>query len=116
MLCPKTLRWENKKWLLEQREQPCVFTGSTETEASHIRIGSHSGTGQKPPDYSVLPVHFQIHRDIHNQGELSTYLRMMNENPLVLAEALRSMAKVRCMKWLAEKGQQGEALNVLFAP
>ncbi len=113
MLNPKTTKWRNKKWLLAQRDMPCVYSGSSEVEAAHIRLGSHAGLAQKPDDWLTISLAANLHRQQHSQGELSFHLQMANEYPHTLMEMVRSYAKMRCVTWLLKNGQEREALDVL---
>jgi hypothetical protein len=50
-------------WLLTQ---PCIITGRSEIERSHIRRGAYgAGMGKKPSDYFCIPLYWDIHKELH---------------------------------------------------
>lgn len=113
MLLPKPKQHRDKQWLLAQREMPCMFTGASEVEVAHIRLGSHAGTGQKPSDYATVPLHYALHKEQHRTGEKSFYLSHFKEYPSVMMECVLSFAKLRYLEYLAENGREQEIMEVL---
>jgi hypothetical protein len=115
VLIPKSPPLRDKAFLLSLRETPCVFTRSTEVEASHIRKGTNTGGGAKPHDFYCLPLHYELHRELHRVGEITFYQERIKEDPHVMMEMVLAYSKLRYMKWLAENGRKDEVLHVLFA-
>ena len=109
----KTITHRDKQWLLEQRNQSCIFSGSDTVEVAHIRKGANAGLATKPHDYLTLPIHYELHRDQHQHGEMSFYLKMANEFPLVLMEMVRAFAKLRYLAWLVKNKRNTEAIELL---
>jgi hypothetical protein len=73
-----TLR--SSKYLEYIRSQPCEISGRTnDVVAHHVRIGFF-GTGIKPSDYRCVPLHHQLHQELHHIGE-KTYWKNWETDP-----------------------------------
>lgn len=109
----KTKRHEDKKWLLEQRKHPCLFTGKTDVEVAHIRNGSNAGTGRKPDDYYTVPIAWSIHREEHQHGSVRTFLKYFGMYPLSLFSVVRAYARLQYVCYLVATGREDEAIDLL---
>jgi hypothetical protein len=79
----------DRAWLDHLRTQPCICLGiSGESEPAHI--GS-AGRGLKSPDDEALPLHYSVHRDCHQYGEMSILRKYLPDD--VLRAALRALAR-----------------------
>lgn len=74
------LRYNDEVYLQHQRNfGTCLACAKyLPTEPSHIRFGSHAGTGQKPPDYLTLPLCHDCHMELHQKGEGTFYQENLN--------------------------------------
>ena len=109
----KQKRHEDKSWLLAQRELPCIFTGSDQVEACHVRKGTNTGKSQKPHDYFTLSLDYRLHREQHSIGEISFWQKYLNEYPLVMMEMVLAFAKLRYLVWLTNNNREKEAIDML---
>lgn len=69
---------------------PCLVCGSSHsTEAHHLLRGVVRGMGRKADDSKVIPLCSRHHRDLHQDGNETTYLaRYGIINPVAVADAL----------------------------
>lgn len=109
----KTEKHRDKKWLMHQRQSPCVFTGSDTVEVAHIRKGTNTGISQKPHDYYTLPIDYRLHKEQHQHGEITFYQTQANEYPLTTIEAFLAMSKLSYLVWLVREGREKEAIDLL---
>lgn len=109
----KTKRHEDTKWLRELRKLPCLFTGRTDVEAAHIRKGAKAGGAEKPHDYFAIPLWFKIHREEHQHGSVTTFLKYFGMYPIALFDVVRGYAKYRYLSYLVATGREDEAINLL---
>lgn len=92
----QTKREEDPSHLAFIRLLPSAVSGRVPCEACHIRIGSavhrkkHTGLGQKPDDWWVLPLTADEHREQHSGAELE-FWRRHGIDPFELAIALYSV-------------------------
>jgi hypothetical protein len=69
LMFPKRVKIRDRKHLDFVKTLPCCVTLiEGETEPAHIRLGTDGGTGLKPSDNCVVPLHFSEHRRQH-EGE-----------------------------------------------
>ena len=61
----------DKDFIVWVRKQPCVISGAIQdVEAAHVRrVSAGAGTGIKP-EYNAIPLHRDVHREQHAQGEV----------------------------------------------
>lgn len=104
---------EDKKWLIELRSHPCLFTGKTEVEAAHVRKGAHAGMKQKPHDYFAIPLHFAIHREEHQHGAVTTFLKYFGMYPTALFDVVRGYARLQYLCWLVKMGKEKKAIKLM---
>lgn len=83
----KPQKVRNKAHLKFIRSLPCLYSGGSPTEACHIRLGSHTGMGQKPGDDLTVPYTHEVHMRQH-QGEKTFY---RNEEGLLKARELAGL-------------------------
>ena len=92
----------DRKWLDFLQTQPCIVTGLKGAEPAHLRLLGAGGTGVKPPDNLVLPLHHELHRRQSTEGEGAVWLWCANEYPEFYFRLLRDEAKRRYQMWRAE--------------
>lgn len=64
-------RWRSRKYLDWVKSQQCVMCERRADDPHHIKGEGHmSGAGLKAPDYCVIPVCREHHREIHERPEL----------------------------------------------
>lgn len=82
---PKDKRSPEEKTYFEWlRGQPCAVTGRFESERSHIRrLKYGAGTSRKPPDWFCIPMHPDLHRQLH-KGDRTWELRFGRQETYLL--------------------------------
>lgn len=114
MQIPKNPRHEDKKWLILQREFPCIFTCKRNVvEVDHLNKFTGRGTGYKSHDYWTNPIWFEIHREKDTHGELTTFSKYMNLNAQTMMDTLKAYGELRYLRWLAQTDRDDEALVIL---
>jgi len=99
VLLKKNKPHRNRAYLDWLREQPCVFTGRSPRDPAHIRMGADGGMGMKSSDFYALPVCPEYHRDQHQHGEATFWVRMMNEHTEAVMALIRDGARWRYEEW-----------------
>lgn len=76
------------------RQLSCVVTGRRPVEAHHLLRGPGivRGIGFKAEDKWAIPVHAEIHREIHALGNDQAYLERYGINGTALAQDLWNMS------------------------
>lgn len=70
------------------RKLPCCVSGRTSSVvAHHVRIIGGGGTGLKPSDYLTVPLDFNYHRELHDNGEANFWMG----HKLVPADVIENM-------------------------
>lgn len=73
-------------WL---RIQPCLLTGYVgDSEPAHIGT---AGKGLKSPDDEAIPLHYTLHREAHQKGEMKMLRERAPDD--VLRAAFRALAR-----------------------
>ena len=68
----RSSRWRSQAHLAFVRGFSCCVCHSTvNIEAAHVRLGSHTGMGQKPDDWQVVGLCRKCHAEQHRLGEAS---------------------------------------------
>lgn len=72
----------DKDFLVWVRKQPCVLTNATrDIEAAHVRrVAAGAGTAIKP-EYNAIPLHREVHRVQHAQGEVGCLEKFLPDHP-----------------------------------
>lgn len=106
----RSSRWRSKAHENHVKSHECVAcTSEADIEGAHVRIGSHTGLGQKPHDWLMVPLCARCHRTAglsqHNDGELS-FWRKLGKDPFAIIEALikTSPKKAEIMQERASRG------------
>jgi hypothetical protein len=80
------------------RDHACVVCDSEgPIECAHVRLGSHTGMGQKPDDWRCVPLcggPEGCHQKQHTMGE-ETFWRKAKKEPQLFIEALIRTSPVR---------------------
>ena len=106
----------DEDYLAWVRRQPCARTGSDNgVVAAHVRRAGHAGTGFKPT-YSAIPLHDDLHRLQHQQGESAVadtgwWDRQAYEHAKRWAcERLRDEFGVDSLTWIDPRGLRDWAM------
>lgn len=91
----------DRAWLDFLQTQPCIVTGKEGAEPAHLRLLGAGGTGQKPPDNLVLPLHWELHRYQSEVGEPRAWLEWAQEYPSFYFRLLQFRAKMWHQMWRA---------------
>jgi hypothetical protein len=88
----RSSRWRCKAHENHVKSHECVScTSQADIEGAHVRIGSHTGMGQKPHDWLMVPLCVRCHRTLpaaqHNDGEV-TFWRKLGKDPFAIIEEL----------------------------
>lgn len=63
-------RWRSQAHCNFVRSHACSACGSTAAiEVAHVRLGSHTGLGQKPDDWRTVSLCHECHTQQHRVGE-----------------------------------------------
>lgn len=87
---PRKREGMSEKHLEMIRQLPCVVTGRRPVEAHHLLRGPGivRGMSIKAQDRWAIPVHVEIHREIHKLGNDEAYLDKHGINGTALAQDL----------------------------
>lgn len=84
----RSSRWRSKAHENHVRSHECVScTSQADIEGAHVRIGSHTGMGQKPNDWLMVPLCHTCHQHQHTVGEMSFWVEV-GKDPHAIIEAL----------------------------
>ncbi len=84
----RSSRWRSRAHESHVRSHECVAcTSQAEIEGAHVRIGSHTGIGQKPHDWLMVPLCRNCHRHQHAVGEMSFWVEA-GKDPQKIIQAL----------------------------
>lgn len=84
----RSSRWRNRAHENHVRSHECVScTSQADIEGAHVRLGSHTGMGQKPNDWLMVPLCHQCHTHQHLVGEASFWVEV-GKDPYAVIEAL----------------------------
>jgi 5-methylcytosine-specific restriction endonuclease McrA len=97
-------RWRSPAHCRFVTSHACCACGSTTAiEAAHVRIGTHTGMGQKPDDWRVVSLCNECHTRQHNIGEVS-FWRGIDREALVAAFITASPKRREIFDAMREKG------------
>lgn len=90
MMCPKPPKpIRDKAHLAFVAGLPCCITGRTDgVQAHHLLKTSEKCMGRRSGDDKVIPLHHEMHTDLHRGGDETAFLRWYCIDPLDLARAL----------------------------
>lgn len=94
----------DRKYLDFLRTQRCIVSGRLGRSGLSCVDPCHVGTagkGIKSPDDEALPIHHDIHVEMHQKGEMSTLRRLLPD--AILREALRAYAREMYRQWLSSR-------------
>ena len=75
------------------RQHACVICdASAPIEVAHLRLGTHTGMGQRPHDWSATPLCKSCHARQHVEGEATFWA---GKDPHAIIEALIRTSPVR---------------------
>jgi len=81
----KSRTFRNQHYLKFIRNCNCIFEEcKNDIHAHHVRL-DHFGMGQKPSDYRTLPVNGFRHRELHDKGEGSYFLKHKKSHYILIA-------------------------------
>lgn len=90
----RSSRWRSQAHCSHIRSHECVACGCAERgqiEVAHVRLGSHTGLGQRPDDWRAVPLCKSCHRESasaqHNVGEAS-FWKALGKDPMAIIEEL----------------------------
>jgi len=91
---PRKREGMSEKHLEMIRQLPCVVTGRRPVEAHHLLRGPSvvRGIGIKAEDKWAIPVHPEVHHEIHALGNDQAYLEKHGINGTSLAQDLWNMS------------------------
>jgi hypothetical protein len=79
-------RWRSQAHCNFVRSHACCGCGSTAAiEVAHVRLGSHTGLGQKPDDWRTVSLCHECHLQQHRVGEATFWAT--RADPATLIEA-----------------------------
>jgi putative HNHc nuclease len=87
LLKPERQR-RDPKYLAAIRRLPCLVCRAAPCDAAHVRIGSHTGMGQKPSDRRAVPLCHRHHRQQHSIGERSFWYEFICREPTLIIAGL----------------------------
>lgn len=84
----RSSRWRNRAHENHVKSHECVScTSQADIEGAHVRLGSHTGMGQKPHDWLMVPLCHPCHVHQHYVGEASFWVEV-GKDPYAVIEAL----------------------------
>lgn len=94
----RSSRWRNKAHENHVKSHECVScTSQADIEGAHVRIGSHTGLGQKPHDWLMVPLCVRCHRTAalsqHNDGEVSFWTKLGKDPFAIIEDLIRTSPK-----------------------
>lgn len=94
----RSSRWRSKAHENHVKSHECVAcTSQVDIEGAHVRIGSHTGLGQKPHDWLMVPLCARCHRlsgtSQHNDGEVSFWAKLGKDPFAIIEELIRTSPK-----------------------
>jgi hypothetical protein len=88
----RSSRFRSQKHLNHVRSHACVVCDAeAPIEVAHLRLGTHTGMGQRPDDWSATPLCKSCHAKQHTIGEATFWERFAEKDPqAIIAELIRT--------------------------